>query len=133
MAKQNELGRKSEIKVCNFFGEKKYWSHFLNKGVNGQPVDIIAIRKNDIWFVDSKHLEDNKKSFPFNYIEPNQITSMKRLKYVAEVNAFLGFVIDWCNDLYFLDFGLFCDLTNQGRKSVKIEFLPRLEELVKCE
>ena len=133
MGIQNQLGKKSESKVCSFFGERKYWSYFLSKGINGQTVDIIAIRKNDIWFVDAKHLEDNKKSFPFNYIEPNQITSMKRLKYIAEVNAILGFVIDWKNELYFLNFSFFCELENQGQKSAKMELLPRLEELVKCE
>lgn len=131
MGRQNELGRKTEKTVCDFFGERKYWAHFLNKGVNGQPVDIIATRKNDIWFVDAKHLEDDKKSFPFSYIEPNQITSMKYLKYIAETNAFLGFVIEWKNNLYFFDFDNFLDIEKQGRKSVKIEFLPRLEELVK--
>lgn len=133
MGLQNDLGRKSEVKVCSFFGNKKYMAYAIPKGINGQPFDVFAHRKQYSWYVDVKHLEDNKFSFPFSRIEPNQITSMKYAKYVAEMDGIFGFVIDWCNDLYFLDFDSFCDFKNQGQKSVKIEFLPRLEELVKCE
>lgn len=130
MNKQNELGKRTEKSLCEFFATKKYWAHPLSKGINGQPVDVIAKRKRDDWFVDAKHLEDNKKSFHFSRIEPNQITSLKILKFIAEADAHLGFVIDWQNEFYFFDFNFYLELEKQGQKSVFMALLPKLKELV---
>lgn len=137
MAKQNEAGKKAEKVVCEFFAERKYWTFPIPKSINGQPFDIIARKdsKNykDIWFVDAKHLESNKASFPFDRIEPNQESSMSYAHIINGVEDNMGFVIQWerTGNLYYFDYQDFLKMKEKGEKSVKIEDLALLGELCK--
>ena len=133
-AKENILGKKAEKQVADWFKSKRYWAFLIPKSINGQPFDLIARKKDDIWFVDVKHLEDNKASFPFERIEPNQITSMKYAQKVAQIYKNLGFIIVWERDterLFFIEWSEIDELMKNGVKSKKISELKELEKLIK--
>lgn len=133
-AKENVLGKKAEVYVRDWFKSKRYWAFLIPKSVNGQPFDLIARKKDDIWFVDVKHLEDNKASFPFERIEPNQITSMRYAQKVADIYNNLGFIIVWERDterLFFIEWSEIEQLMKEGVKSKKINELKELGKLIK--
>lgn len=139
ISKQNEVGRKSEDFIHDFFRERKYWTFIIPKSVKGQPFDIIARKgdTNNIWFIDAKHLETDKVSFSFSRIEPNQITSMKYAENICGISKQMGFVIHWerTQCLYYMDWQKFKLWFSQGKKSVKITELELLndERLKLCE
>lgn len=130
---QNALGRKTEENVANFFNSFNYVVIPLNKGINGQPFDLIARKENDVWFVDAKHVTDKEASFSFNRIEPNQITSMKYCNVVANIHDNLGFIIEWDrtpNKFYYFPYGWYQEMNQRGEKSIKIEKLLNLERMI---
>lgn len=130
---QLDLGNSTEKRVSNFFHNKGYWSIILPKNVNGQPFDIIACKENSTWFVDAKHLESSKASFPFDRIESNQELSMRFAKEFANINN-LGFVVEWERadySLFFLSYEEFIKMKKNGSKSVKISDLAILEDIIK--
>ena len=136
---QNEVGKKTEDFIHDFFRERKYWVFIIPRTVKGQPFDIIA-RKGDtknIWFIDAKHLETDKVSFSFNRIEPNQITSMKYAENICGISKQMGFVIFWerTEKLYYMDWQKFKQMILEGKKSVKIVELELMddERLKLCE
>lgn len=132
-SKQNEVGKKTEYIIAQYFKEHKYWAFVIPKSINGQPFDVIALGHNDIWLVDAKHLESSKASFSFDRIEANQITSMRYAKLYAEIDGHLGFIIKWerePNRLFYLDYNIFTEFSEKGLKSVKIEELEDMEDLI---
>lgn len=132
ISKQMILGNSAEEYIAKYFHNKKYWAYILPKKIGGQPFDVIACRKKDIWFVDGKHLETEKNSFPFSRIEPNQWTSMQFAKNFAGIEN-VGFVIVWekCPETpFYLSYDKLLELTNNGEKSVKIGRLERLGDLI---
>jgi hypothetical protein len=137
MAKQNDAGTKAEVAVRDFFAERRYWSFLIPKSRDGQPFDLIARKdsKNykDIWFIDAKHLEENKVSFAFSRIEPNQISSMEYAKYFCGIDDQMGFVVMWERDenLYYFSFDDFLRISEEGRKSIKIEEMQNFSELIR--
>lgn len=132
--KQNELGKSTEKEIAaQFFKDHKYWALIIPKTINGQPFDIIACRKTDMWFVDAKHLEEKKASLPFDRIESNQETSMTYAKKYAEIVARFGFVICWDrepNKLFYFKYDNYIEMKRKGLKSVKIQELEDMEDLI---
>ena len=49
--KQNQIGRHTEIEIAQFLKKYRYWAFIIPKGINGQPFDIIARRKNKTFFI----------------------------------------------------------------------------------
>lgn len=127
--KQNQIGHKTETEVANFFNNYNYWAFIIPKGINGQPFDIIARRRNETWFIDAKHLEAGCVSFPFSRIEPNQITSMQYAKCIAEIKDNMGFVIKQENNFYFMSYDYYLNHKDSS-KSVKLSDLPKLDNLI---
>lgn len=131
--KQNKIGKQTEIDVAQYFKEHKYWAFVIPKTINGQPFDLIAISKKDIWLVDIKHLEKEKASFSFDRVEANQITSMNYAKNYAKIEGNLGFIILWDrepNKLFFLNYDIFIELKEKGLKSIKINELKDMEDVI---
>lgn len=131
--KQNKIGKQTEIDVAQYFKEHKYWAFVIPKTINGQPFDLIAISKKDIWLVDIKHLEKEKASFSFDRAEANQITSMNYAKNYAKIEGNLGFIILWDrkpNKLFFLDYDIFIEFKEKGLKSIKINELKDMEDVI---
>ena len=137
--KQSDLGRKSEDIICSFFQQHRYWALAIPRGIGGQPFDIIGRFKNkelgidDVWFIDAKHLEENKVSFDFNRIEPNQISSMEYAKYFCGIDEQMGFVVHWERDdnLYYFSFDDYLRIYEEGRKSIKIKEMQNFSEIIR--
>lgn len=130
---QNIVGNSTENFIANFLRENGYWAYILPKKVGGQPFDIIACRCDDIWFVDAKHLEEEKASFSFERIEPNQKTSMSYAQNFAHITN-MGFVIYWertPEKLYFLSYDRVLKSEKENKKSVKIEDLNEFKAVLK--
>ena len=49
---------------------------------------------------------------------------------IAEIKDNMGFVIEYNNELYFLNYHMYVEMKNKGQKSVKIELLEKLEVLL---
>lgn len=129
---QRKLGDKSENYVANWFKAHKYWAYILPKKIGGQPFDIIAARLDKVWFADVKHLEEGKKSFTFDRIEPNQRTSMQYARNFCLIKN-IGFIIQAEIDpsrLFWLSYDRFVEEEQNGAKSVKLETLEDMEELI---
>ena len=130
---QNIVGNSTENFIANFLRENGYWAYILPKKVGGQPFDIITCRCDDIWFVDAKHLEEEKASFSFERIEPNQKTSMSYAQNFAHITN-MGFVIYWertPEKLYFLPYDRVLKSEKENKKSVKIEDLNEFKAVLK--
>lgn len=139
--KQIELGDETELAVSLLFKENGFWCHILSKKLGGQPVDIVAGKgipnstNCKLWLVDAKHLEEDKKSFPFSRIEPNQKTTLFYAKNYCNIQT-LGFVICVGDDLtkfYFLSYEKYKTLEEEGKKSVKIKDLQDFQEVLNNE
>lgn len=143
--KQNKIGSICERLIAKHIFKKGYWVYDTPKGVGGQPVDLIIAKGDTIWLLDAKHLELYDKSFPFSRVEPNQRTSMRMAKIHANIKN-LGFIIYWedsdnilnlpseaeidPNRLFFLSYDKLIELENEGLKSVKLENLSKLGEIL---
>ena len=134
--KQQIVGDVSEKEIAtDCFRKNGYWAYITAKKINGQPVDIIAMKNNINWLVDAKHLDESKKSFPFYRIEPNQIDTLNFAKKKGLKN--LGFVI--CqgsvenNDYktFFLPFDKLIELMQNNANSVKLCDLEDFMEVLK--
>lgn len=132
---QLKVGNETENEVVSIFNKDKYWAYNFPKKASGQPVDIVAIKGGEkirVWFVDAKHVNENKASFSFEDIQPNQITSLMYISNFAKINEKLGFVIKFerTKEFYFLPFDKYQELAEQGRKSVNLSELERFEEVL---
>ena len=81
----------------------------------------------------AKHLEEEKASFSFERIEPNQKTSMSYAQNFAHITN-MGFVIYWertPEKLYFLPYDRVLRSEQEGKKSVKIEDLDEFKAVLK--
>lgn len=123
--KQNVIGKNTELKVANLFKKHNYWAFIIPKGLNGQPFDIIARHKNVTFFIDVKHLDSD--FFPFERIEPNQLSSMKYANVVAEIQDNMGFIINKNESFYFVSYFECVKMMEQGKKGVNIKDLINLE------
>lgn len=134
---QIKLGNATEKFICKTLRNFKYWNYNLPKKTNGQPFDIIALKGLDNkligWFIDGKHVRNEEVSFPFDRIEPNQITSFEYAYNFAKIpGKYLGFAIFFERDkkLYWLSYLQFTDLLKQNKKSVNMHDLILFEELL---
>ena len=135
--KQNIVGREAEKKVEELFNKNGYWALNIPKSISGQPFDFVACKGSifeplvDAWFIDVKHIED-KISFDFKRIEPNQRTSMKFARAHSRLKK-LGFVILTEREpsrFFYLTYDKLLKLEKEGLKSVKIYELENFEELI---
>ena len=127
--KQNIIGKNSELKIADFFKKHYYWAFVIPKGVNGQPFDIIARKGNITFFVDAKHLDSD--IFSFERIEPNQISSMRYARVVADITDNMGFVINKEEEFYYLPYELYVELEAAGCKGIAVSHLEKLEYVLK--
>lgn len=129
-----KIGNATEKKIIQLLRDKNYWIYNTPHKVNGQPVDIIAIRKNSSWLIDAKHVEQKSISFPFDRIEPNQITTCIYANSFAGIEN-IGFAIDFDRDgqVYWLPFNLYQELNKTGCKSIKMTNLRLFKEVLEDE
>lgn len=124
------IGDLTENDVIEIFKNHNYWVYNFPHKINGQPVDIVAIKgKPDMsWLVDVKHVREKDVSFTFNRIEANQESSMLYCKNFANLTN-LGFVIKFerTKEFYYLSFDTYCEFRKKGFKSVNLNDLELFE------
>lgn len=113
-----KVGNSIEKECLNLLEQHGFWAHLMATKQNGQPVDIVAIKRLKSALIDAKHIHGGS-SFPFSYIRSNQYTALERGKRCG-VN-FLGFAIynEEVDFWYWLDYDTLIDYTKQGKKSIK--------------
>ena len=129
-SKQLDEGNATEKYIAKFFKQREYWAHiFASKG--GQPCDIVVIKNDRSWLIDAKHLRAEEASFPFERIEPNQITAFKLATEFANCKN-VGFVIffERTKELFWFSYTQYLEMSQKGKKSVNYQYLRRLEEVV---
>ena len=134
---QNKLGNATERNVAKTLRSLGFWNHILMKRQEGQPCDIVGGKGDEngkitMCLIDAKHVED-KVSFSFDRIEPNQISSLGYARNFAKIqgkNAFVGFAIFFDRDkqLRWLSFDKYEELAKMGAKSVNMADLTLLTE-----
>lgn len=132
------VGNSTEKLVSALFRQKGYWVLNVPKnGLGSQPVDIVAIKGGsvyNVYLVDAKHVRENEVSFKFDRVEANQITSMCYARDYAKLDKNnLGFAILFEREqkLMYLPLETFLERQKQGLKSIKMEELKELEEIIK--
>ena len=133
-SKQLENGTQTEKDIVNkLFRKYGYWSYLTVSTATGQPVDIIVIKGlengyTNSWLVDAKNVDENKCSFTFDRIEPNQIMSLEYAKKFSNIKN-IGFAI-WFrrSDIgaFFLPYDKFIEMKEMGLKSVNMSQLEPL-------
>ncbi|WP_281512248.1 Holliday junction resolvase RecU [Mammaliicoccus vitulinus] len=121
------IGDSTELKIAKYYQNKKFLVVIIPKNIDGQPVDIIACKNDEVWLIDAKHVTSKKSSFSFNNIRPNQISTMRYARNCIGIQN-LGFVIEWDREpqsLFFFSYDKFIELAEKSFKSVKIEELER--------
>lgn len=140
---QLELGEKTEKNVSKTLRSFGYWNYILPKKTEGQPCDIVAMKgvynKNDkieivAWMIDAKHVE-NEASFPFDRVEPNQISSLSYARDFAKIQGYRGYTgfaifFDRDKQLRWLSFDNYEKLAKEGVKSVNMANLRLFEEVL---
>lgn len=69
-------GNKFEREFCDLLAEKGFWVHNMASKAEGQPADVIAVRKNIAYLIDCKVC--SKSVFALSRIEENQHYAMRR-------------------------------------------------------
>lgn len=131
---QIKIGNDTEQNIAKILQTNHYWVHRMANTSGGQPVDIIAVNgyKSKTFLFDSKHCEQNKSSFDFNRVEPNQEQSMNYMIDFCGINKdYIGFVIffEKINEFKWFSYTNFKEMKKQGHKSVNMNDENRLYKL----
>ena len=139
---QIKLGNATEKLVSKTLRSFGYWNYILPKKVEGQPCDIVAMKGIDIknkveiiaWMIDAKHVE-NKVSFTFDRIEPNQISSLSYARDFAKIQGYRGYTgfaifFDRDKQLYWFPFDQYQEMVKNGEKSVNMQSLKLFSEVL---
>jgi len=76
MRSNKKLGNDFEQEVCRMLAQEGFWVHNFANRKNGQPMDIIAAKRDCIYLIDAKVC--SKGVFQTSRIEENQVLSMRR-------------------------------------------------------
>ena len=138
---QLKIGTATEKFIAKTFKNYGYWVYNMPLKINGQPCDLIAVKGIELvaisgtiaWLIDAKHVREDEVSFPFSRIEPNQTSSMSYAVGFAKIpQKYVGFAVFFERDktLYWLSYQELVKMTNEGKKSVNMKDLPKLEEVI---
>lgn len=70
-----KIGNDFEKKFCEILSERGFWVHNFAQNQDGQPADIIAVKKDTPYLIDCKVCD--KGIFQLSRLEENQILSMQ--------------------------------------------------------
>ena len=127
MGEQIKIGTKSEKDLAKLLRKFGFWNYNMPVKTNGQPCDIVAIRENVPFLIDSKHTA-KKPSFSFDRIEDNQKAAMDYMINFAHIKN-VGFAIyfERDEDWYWMPYTQYLTI---DKKSVNISELVRLEDVI---
>ena len=122
-----DVGNNIEKQLCNLFQENGYWVYRMPNGLTGQPCDIVALKNNKNWLIDSKHSKSDK--FLLSRCEPNQRTTFEYATKYCGIK-YCGFAIyfDKIKKFKWLSFK---DIDFNMYRSVSYEEMEDLECLIK--
>lgn len=119
MSNIKKIGDSTERKCLDLLQKAGYWCHLFAYNKNGQPCDVVAIKKNAGWLIDVKHCEGDR--FDFKRIEPNQRSCFEYN--LALGNNNLGFMIYYekLQKFNFVSYTYIKSLELSGVKSIKFD------------
>ena len=95
-----KLGSDFERELSLLLSQNRFWVHNFQNKVEGQPADIIAVKKCHAYLIDAKVCSNNL--FPISRIEPNQHTAMS---WWYLLNHEYGwFALQTQNQIYMVDY-----------------------------
>lgn len=127
--KSKRNGDAGERLVAEALRERGYWVHLTQRNRMGQqPVDVIAAKGGCFLLMDAKYISEERASFPFSDIAPDQETCLGYAK--SKGIKGLGFALCFARDLAnirFLGYDDYERLAKEGKKSVNMETLETLQ------
>lgn len=123
------LGTSYEKQLCEYLKSKGYWCFLTPYNPNGQPCDVIAIKRNKAFLMDAKHISTH--IFSFSNVRPNQASCFEYANTVAEIRQ-TGFAIysGVTKDWRWLSFETLQALQKYKNASIAVEYLPTLEKII---
>ena len=130
-----KIGSRTEKNIItDCFRGNNYWAYLTPLKINGQPIDIIAIKKNNSILCDAKHVNSKKISFSFSDIQPNQIDSLNYAHEFAglddEKNLGFGIYFEKIDEIKWLSLKKYNDFISEDKKSVRYEELINIKEIL---
>ena len=112
-----KVGDNTEQNCLDLLQSKGYWCHLFSYNKNGQPCDIVAIKKNEAYLIDVKHCDGDR--FAFSRIEPNQRNCFEYNLTLGNGN--LGFMIYYekYGKFNYVSYTYIKSLELGGEKSIK--------------
>ena len=112
-----KLGNDFEQELCEILADAGFWVHNFANRKNGQPVDIIAVKRSIPYLVDAK--ECTLEVFKFSRVEENQKLSMNL--WIECGNTTPYFALKARNDVYMIPYTTIKDLMKSGKKQINLE------------
>jgi hypothetical protein len=111
-----QAGNKFEREFCEQLADDGFWAHFMGGNKNGQPADIIAVRNEVAYLIDTKDCKNDV--FEFRRIEYNQ--DMAMIKWEMCGNNQGLFALNTSRGVYMLQYGVIQALQCVGLNQLNI-------------
>ena len=112
-----QAGNEFEREFCEILSKDGFWSHFMGGNRNGQPADIIAVRNEKAYLIDSKDCKNDR--FVLSRIEDNQHMAMRKWELCGNNQGL--FALNTSKGIYILTYGMVQILEMVGIKSLNMK------------
>lgn len=125
-----KLGNKFENELAQYLFNKGFWVLRIIDGYAGQPVDIIAVKKQKPYLIECKVCTKDK--FTMKRLEPNQHSTFQMWEEVGNGDGFIALKLT--EDVYLITYKQLCGLNKKViNKNEIIQNGIRLEEWINNE
>ena len=111
-----QAGNEFEREFCEILASDGFWAHFMGGNKNGQPADIIAVKNEIAYLIDTKDCKNDV--FEFRRIEDNQDMAMIRWEMCGNNQGL--FALNTSRGVYMLQYGKIQALQCMGLKQLNI-------------
>ena len=112
-----QAGTNFEREFCEQLARDKFWAHFMGGSKNGQPADIIAVRNEHAYLIDTKDCQNDR--FVLSRIENNQDMAMRYWEMCGNNQGI--FALNTSKGVYMLRYGVVQVLEIAGIKSLNMQ------------
>lgn len=113
-------GNKFEQELCEILSKEGFWCHNFANRAEGQPADVIAVRRDYAVLIDCKDCKGD--SFRLSRIEDNQWTAMQMWEIRTDYDAW--FAIKIHGSIYMIPFKYLITIREElGYKSIDVDDL----------
>ena len=112
-----QAGNEFEREFCEILSKDGFWSHFMGGSKNGQPADIIAVRNERAYLIDTKDCQNDR--FVLSRIENNQDMAMRYWEMCGNNQGI--FALNTSKGVYMLRYGIVQVLEIAGIKSLNMQ------------